>query len=309
MSDPDPEQPSRTDTPANPYASPEADLSFGPGASPPLPDGERFSAARVVARTWALFKERSRLVFGLVSLPIWISLLYQLAGQSMAESVDLKTVMGGVALTAFVAAGFAVQMWLTGGMTMALIGVARGEDAQMGNVFQGGPYVLRMIGASLLFALAVAVLLAVCLAPAGILALAGHMVAAVAASLPGFLTAAVLTLLFASRFYWYTYLIIDHEASVIESLRESYALSRTHTLELAVLLLIGFVVHLCGGLAMLVGSVANVIVSMVCLIAYLFALSWITLLFACTYVALNGEQIGPAMSETGAGEHRGDIDV
>jgi hypothetical protein len=309
MSEPDSEQRSGTDSPTNPYASPKADLSFGPGASPPLPGGGRFSAGQVIARTWVLFKERSRLVFGLVSLPIWISLLYQLAGQSMAETVNLKTLMGGVALTAFVAAGFVVQMWLSGGMTMALVKVARGEDAHMADVFQGGPYVLRLVGSSLLFALTMVMLLAVCLAPAGLLAAAGHVVAAVAAALPGFLTAGALTLLFAARFYWYTYLVIDQEAGVIESLRGSHALSRTHTLELAVLLLVGFVVHLFGGMAMLAGSVANMIVSMLCLIVYLFALSWITLLFACTYVALNGERIGLAMPETNAGDPRRDIDV
>ena len=278
MPDHDPERPSPIDDTSNPYAPPEADLSPVPRATPIFPGGEPFSPDRVVDRAWMLFKERMGLVFGLVNVPIWINLIYQFVGQRMADTVDQESTMGMVAQGMFTLSGLVIQVWLTSGTTMALIKVARGQEAQLADVFQGGPYVLRIIGASLLYALGVFLLIALCLAPAGLVYLAGNMFGALIAAVVGFMVTLAISLLLAARFYQYSYLVIDQNAGVIESLRGSFQITQGHTLEVLGLLLLGIVVGMAGLLA--------------CVVGYFFTMSWMMLLFACIYVALIGEHPG-----------------
>jgi hypothetical protein len=278
MPDHDPERPSPSDDTTNPYAPPEADLSPVPRATPIFPGGEPFSPGRVVERAWVLFKERLGLVFGLVNVPIWIYLIYQFIGEHMAETVDKESVMGMVAQGMFTLSGLVIQVWLTSGTTMALIKVARGQEAQVADIFQGGPYVVRIIGASLLYALGIFLLMAFCLAPGGLLYLAGNMVGGVIAAVVGFMVTLAVALLLVARFYQYSYLVIDQDARVIESLRGSFQITRGHTLEVLGLLLLGIFVGTAGLLA--------------CVVGYFFTMAWAMLLFACIYVALIDEHPG-----------------
>jgi hypothetical protein len=276
MTDHDPLRPPHDDDASNPYAAPEAEISTGPRVFPLEPGRVPFSAERVMAQSWRLYQERFGLVFGLVNLPIWISMLYQLVGSLMAETVDQDSTMGKLANLMFAVAGAVMQIWLTSGTSLALLKVVRGEPAEIGDIFHGGPFVLRIFGAVLLYTVAALVIVAVCLVPAGIMGYAGSTVGMVVGGLVGLMVAMVIALFLAARLNQYTYLVIDRDAGPIESLRWSCDLTSGHVLELAGLLLVGFAVGL-GGL-------------LLCFVGYFFTVPWMMLLFVCTYVALVNER-------------------
>ena len=277
----DPRDPDRTGAePSNPYAPPESDLGPGPHYLPSLKVGGRFSASEVLGETWELYKARMGLVVGVVLAGLVINVVYQLAGDAMASTVDQASPMAAVAKLVFSLAGMVLQIWISGGQALALLRIARGEDARVTDIFQGGPYVLRIIGASLLLGLGFLGIALACLAPAGLVAV----VAGQTGSLPaiillilGTVVAVVISFMISVRFYQYTLLIIDRDAGAIESLRLSYQITRGHSLELIGLTLMAAVISISGVLLFCVGFFLTVAFS--------------SLLFACIYVALVGEPI------------------
>ena len=91
-------------------------------------------------------------------------------GTISAVSVPLRgRISCSILCAPFLVAGGVMQLWLTSGTTMALIKVARGEPAEIGDLGGGGPFVLRILGASLLYTLVALVIVAGCLVPAGIM--------------------------------------------------------------------------------------------------------------------------------------------
>ena len=60
------------------------------------------------------------------------------------------------------------QLWIGIGQALFMLGVARGQDASFGVIFQGGRYLLPVILASLAFGLALAGVLAVCMIPGAV---------------------------------------------------------------------------------------------------------------------------------------------
>lgn len=279
MSEIDPERPDEASRFDNPYAPPEAELSTGPQFAPTTPKGRPFSADEVLAASWEIYRARFGLVFGVVNVPIWINLLYQLAGQRMADTVDQESPMGYLAQVMFTLSGMVMQVWLTSGTTMALIKIARGDEAQVGDVFQGGPFVLRIIGASIVYTFALGLVFAAMFAPAAALYWVGSLRGAFVFALVAFLAALGVTVVSAARFYQYSYLIIDQGAGVFESLKRSFRMTAGQTLNLCGLLLIGTFIGVAGVLA--------------CGVGYFFTMSWAMLLLACIYVALVNAQPRP----------------
>jgi hypothetical protein len=277
--------------PSNPYAPPEADLGPGPHYMPTLSGGGRFSASEVIGRAWELYKARFGIVVGVVVAGMVINVAYQVAGEAMASTVDLQSTMGIIGDLMFRLSAVVLQIWITAGQSLALLKVARGEDARITDLFHGGPYVGRMLLATLLFGLAVIGLVLACIVPALlVLFLSGQgpgSAIAVVLLVIGLVVGIVLAFMISVRFYQYAYLIIDREAGVISSLKMSYEITRGHTLELIGLTLIGGIISMSGVLA--------------CGVGLLFTIPLGALLFACTYVALVG---GPTRPVVKAGDDR-----
>jgi len=61
-------------------------------------------------------------------------------------------------------------MWLFAGLHIFLLKIARGEPAEISDVFSGGPYLWRMLGNTVVFGAIVTIGLCFCLAPGVILA-------------------------------------------------------------------------------------------------------------------------------------------
>lgn len=262
--------------PPNPYAPPDVDFSrevpLKPGASGPV---EPYSASLVIGRTWEIYTSRLRLVLGVVLGGMLVNFIYQYIGGEMEKTVDLETPMGRLGQFAFLSAGTVLQVWLTCGQTIALLKIARCEPAAIGDLFQGGPYVWRYLGATLLYALGFLAILAICMAPAGLCYLVlgkEGTLATIAAIVVGAVVAVVPLIYYSVRLYQFPYLIIDREAGVWESIHGSIELTGKDTLELTGLMFIGGVIAASGILA--------------CGVGILFTIPLSVLLFACSYVAL-----------------------
>jgi hypothetical protein len=268
---------------SNPYAPPEADLGPGPHFMPTLTGGGRFSASEVIGQAWEIYKARFGIVIGVVVAGLVINIAYQVVGEEMASTVDRQSIMGIIADLMFRISAVVVRIWITAGQSIALLKVARGDEARITDLFQGGPYVLRIFLASLVFGLAFVGLVLGSMVP-GLLVLflsgqgPGSAIAVVLLVI-GFVVGFVLAFMLSVRFYQFTYLIIDREAGVMSSLKMSYEITRGHTLELIGLTLIAGIISASGVLA--------------CVVGLLFTIPLGLLMFACIYNALVGGPTGP----------------
>jgi predicted RNA-binding Zn-ribbon protein involved in translation (DUF1610 family) len=91
-----------------------------------------------------------------------------------------------------------VQIFMIAGQTILFLNVAKGKQAEIGDLFKGGPYFLRMLGNTFLFGLAVF----------------GGFIAFV---VPGFLVSLI--------FWPYSYVLVDQNARGIEPLKRAQELT------------------------------------------------------------------------------------
>lgn len=124
-----------------------------------------------------------------------------------------------------------VSLFLTLGATRILLNVASGKEATVGQLFSQGDKLLRMIGASILFALAVGV---------GILLLI----------VPG--------IYIALRFGQYGNAIVDRNMGVMEAFRYSSSITTNNRLNLLGLGILSGLIALAGVIALCVGMVVTV---------------------------------------------------
>ena len=144
-------------------------------------------------------------------------------------------------------------------------------------MFNGGPYLLRVIVASILFALSAMAVVGLSAVPGGLLwvsmgrdAMAGPVALALGLFV-GFVAWVVLALRF-SQFY---YLIIGRDAEIIDSFRISYEVTRGKAAMIFVIGLLSFAINIAGALA--------------CFVGLIFTIPYTMLLFVVTYLALTGQ--------------------
>ncbi|NUQ65027.1 MAG: hypothetical protein HUU20_21390 [Pirellulales bacterium] len=211
----------------NPYRSPSAfepPSSARHGATPGYFAPTRIDLGDVLSRTWSIFKERIGICMGAFFLAFVINLVVgQILGYGatlLGEALNEEAIAVGLGLVANVAAQV-FSLWLTLGQWLVFLRIARGQPVELGELFAGGPYLLRALGASVLFLLAV---------------LAGVILLIV----PG--------VIFALMFSQFLFLIIDRNTGVIESLELSKQVTSGNKLTLFAL---GFVIMGLGIVAVL----------------------------------------------------------
>lgn len=296
-SDPDTPSPGDPSRPRpNPFVAPRAridgrrDLEAAPppAAEPAL----IFSIDAVILRAWSLYRSQFRAIFGTVNTALMVNVLYRLAGLSMAESADRSSTMGIIAQVAFVAAGVVLQIWLNGGQTLVLLRVARNQSVDPGELFYGGPYVLRCAAVTLAYVAAWLTGTAVCLGPAAWVywAVPPGAFGAFLVLVPfGLIAWLIAMLVFSVRFNQSTFLIIDQDLGALDALRESFRLTRGRTVELAGLTLYGWSALFAGLPFLFLGPEVGVFAFGLGLVM---ALPLTMQLAACTYLALMGGKPG-----------------
>jgi phage FluMu protein Com len=206
--------------PNNPYRSPGSYSSeeFAGAALPPIvPTAIGFED--VFRRAWEIFKQRPGFCIGAwflagmitngLSYIVQLTLIF--ATSNMAQESQFAIQQFG---SLFVGV---ISIWINCGQMMIFLGLARGRDVSLGELFSGGPYLLRVIGASILL---------------GLIAFGGFLLLIV----PG--------IIFMLMFWQCLYLIVDRNVGVMESLNLSREITRGNkaTMFLAFLAMAGLMI-------------------------------------------------------------------
>jgi hypothetical protein len=275
-----------------PYDDPDLDNPYAPPKAAPAPVQATagfselpFTASDIFGWSWAIYKDNLGMVIGLVigagvltfGINMGMGVVLGVLGTAV-QSPEVVTAMNFV----FQIAATILQYWLTIGMTLGLLKVARRQPVAFDVVFSGGRYLLRVILAGILVGLIfAAVFLPLVLmvgigfwaqgtdSPAGWIVLG----CAVLIGLP-------LTLYLSARLLQFFYFIIDRDAGVTESINLSWQATRNRSGTIILLYFIAFGVNLAGVLA--------------CFVGLIFAVPLSSLIAVVTYLALTGKVAKPA---------------
>jgi uncharacterized membrane protein len=258
----------------NPYAPPQS------SSAPTLAAGMPFTVNDVFQWSWAIFSERMRaclsIFWGAIGINLAASILLSLVQESTAAGVRDPNVFKAVYILCLFAS-FVIQAWLTIGMTLAMLKIARGEHVTFENLFRGGPFLLTALLAWVVHKLLIAVPIVVATGViiGGIVMMENQSgVAAFVLFLVVSSLAGLVFIVLAARISMYYYLVIDRHAGVFDSLLQSWRLCRNQVGTITLVYFVQFAVFLVGLLACVVGLV--------------FALPLISLLETVTYLALAG---------------------
>ncbi len=276
----------------NPYQSPtglgpEPQVFAAPGQIRPTQIG--FS--EIFSRTWAVFAERWLYVLG--AKAILFVIVVALSGVMQAAlaatgAVLQNQVAVGVSVFFLEAIGTLVQIWLQIGMTMFLLGLARGEEPRFGLLFAGGPYLLPVL-------LCIALIAIFVVAPAGVAA----GVSFLAGNPPWVALVLFLTILFVPGLIPVSFmlmyaplLIIDRNMGTVSALSMSRRVMAGNKLMVFLIHLVGFIA------ALLLGAVTCLVGLAV--YSYLYA----PLLYIVIYLGVTGQPTmldgyAPALEEAG----------
>jgi len=206
----------------------------------------RIQFGDVIGQTWDVFVDRwgmSVVVF-LVYFAANVCVGLALAGISLAVvlGAGLSWEEG---IPTFVFAGLILWlflMWTKTGMTLFFIRVARGLEAGLGDLFAGGPYLLRVIAGSILYELGMSAIISVCVLPFALAGLAVGVEVAIAGLILGSIIAIVPAVIFALTFKPFMFLIIDQNIGILESFSTSYRITPgNRVMMLLIFLVVGFV--------------------------------------------------------------------
>ncbi len=234
--------------PRNPYASPATaqeplpQLGMGALSVQVIDTGLAFSTA------WDLFKINAGILVGAYVIQIACSMGISIAGTA-AQTV-LAQVLGDPKSIAIVLVNVGtsilnqtVQLWLAIGFLRITLAIARNRPAEIGMLFSGAPYLLRYIGAAILF---------------GIVLMVGFLLLII----PG---------IYIALTYWsYMYFLVDRNCGVMESFQLAGKHASGNRLNALVLGLIAIGLSLLGLMACGVGILISApLVMMMFTIAYL----------------------------------------
>jgi hypothetical protein len=266
----------------NPYAPPRS--TYVPESLPELGTGMQFTVNDIFNWSLAIFKERMGLCLAMywgsqgiiVAISLGMSMLLQVVTAVVRDRTMFT--LSYILIQFF---GIVIQVWLGIGQARAYLKIARGEPVAFEEIFQGGRYLLTTILASIIFILILLapIMIAVVASTAGMVALGNQSVGGIAVFLVTSTLAGIFFIYVSSRLVVYYYLIIDRNAGVFDSLRQSWRLCRNSVFTIVLVFVVQFAIILAGFLALCVGAI--------------FAIPLAGLLLPVTYLALTGTTAAP----------------
>lgn len=267
-------------SPFNPYQSPAA-VAHAP--EPMFQPGDRvfrpttIDPTEVITRSWEIFQLKMGLIIGVVLLWLLVAYgtYYLIYFVALAISL-VQEAIGVILMLVGMPAWGVLFLWTTLGAFQTLLRIARGENTSIGDIFRGGPYLARTIGASvILFFLIIAVTM-LPIVPGIVLDALGAADNLVAiATIIGAIVAFVLYMTVALMFGQYMFLILDRDAGVVESLTLSRQITATNRLRVLLILFVASFVAPAGCLACGVGAA--------------FTYPFATLMVVVTYLSMTGQ--------------------
>lgn len=237
------------DETGNPYQSPSAH-AMAPAYTPT--QGEftptRIDLEDVFSRTWTIFKEQWGTCLAAFVVVLVINVVTQIPLRVLKGLTQADLSMLPLLILAYIIVNL-FTFWVGLGQALYFLKIARGEPAELSDLFTGGRYFLPVLGAAILTTLIVMCGLVLLIIPGIILAL---------------------------MFSQYYYLILDRDVGVMDSLSISKDLTDGNKLTL---FLVGLVMS----------AIFCVIVVLTCGIGFLAVGPFMTLLFPVTYLAMTGQ--------------------
>jgi hypothetical protein len=264
--------------PDNPYAPPQS--AFVPEPIAPLQAGMRLSATDVLDRTWSIFKARMSECMAIFWGTFGINLGIGFGVGMLVQIIALAALDSRLALLVapYVAQiiSLVVGLWLAIGQSRAYLKIVRNEQVTFAEVFQGGRYLLTMlIAVIILFAAAfVMSILGGVVSALGLAAIGNQSAGGIFVFVAGISATAVLGIYLMIRLSLFYYLIIDRDAGVIDSLGQSWQLTRNQAGTILLVYLLTFAITMAGLLALCVGLI--------------FAWPLVGLLMPMTYIGTTG---------------------
>jgi uncharacterized membrane protein len=239
----------------DPYAPPQSAQTASHIAGMP------FTVSDIFNWSWSIFTEQMgaclSIVWGVVGINFMIAIMLPIVKDALEAGVrDENTYKLILAFVCFAAE--VCSFWLSIGVTLATLKIARGEPVVFEDLFGGGRVLLTLILAWIVHKVLIAVPIAVAVGVivSGIVLMENQ--SGVAAFLLFFVVSAAAGLVFillATRLSLYYYLIIDRGAGVFDSLQQSWRLSRNQVGTITLVYGVEFAVFLVGLLAFCVGLV------------------------------------------------------
>ncbi|NLE36893.1 MAG: hypothetical protein GX621_02600 [Pirellulaceae bacterium] len=265
----------------NPYEAPDeipaGDSPFGASLSPSGIRPTRIGFGDVLARTWTVFTEKWGMCLAVALVCVIINFGVGQVSQIICQLLIMAA--GPVGIFGAIVVYVATQvfgLWINTGQAIFFVKTARGHDAEFTDIFTGGPYLLRVLGAGILFSLGGAAILGICLAPAGALALAKAEDAAIIAMICGFSVGFIAFIAYTLTFLPYFYLIIDQNMGIIDSLTEARRVTSGNRLTAF-------------GILLVTGLIGGVITLFTCGIGLLAVLPYMSLLYVVLYLSMIGQ--------------------
>src|SRR5579883_2296439 len=163
--------------PTDYYAPPKTDIGSyhlpGDMGVVPVP----FTIADVLARTWEIYKINMGPCIGVVFLAVGVNIGFRVLETGAMVALELARLPQETVIVAQWGLTFGLmilQFWLTVGQWVFMLKLAQGRVVSFGDVFSGGPYLLRTLGATICVGLMVIAILAVGAIPGGVAFLASN---------------------------------------------------------------------------------------------------------------------------------------
>jgi hypothetical protein len=255
----------------NPYQSPSPFAAPRPNVPPGAIVPGRLDFSEVLGRTWNILKTD----WGNCLVVVVIALALNFA-VNMASG--FLPIVGAII-------GIVFQTWIQIGQALFFLKKARGQDAQIGDLFQGGPYLLKTLGAGILVGLICLGIVVVCVVPLLLVGLAVDENAAPLFAVGGGLIAIVPIYCVALMTSQFSYLILDRNAGVIESLTMSRDLMVGNKLML-------FAIWLVTGVA------GGLIVLLTCFLGILLVAPYCAMMTAVIYLLVTGQPMIDQATQT-----------
>lgn len=204
------------------------DKETGPRQSRIIDPGEVISAA------WTIYKNELGLVLGSVVVFILISIAAIIPMYVVVFAAQMQIMQGqdGTVLSLLgnlLQIPYILVMWFMNiGVSKVLYKVARGKQTSIGEIFSGGPYFLRMIGASIIFT---------------IMAFIGGMLCVI----PGIIVMLM--------FWPYVFVLIDENPGGVDCLWRSKEITQGNWGSVFILALVWFALILLGYMALCLGVI------------------------------------------------------
>lgn len=243
----------RDDDDENPFAAPQSDLVFQDPDD--AIDGERshqiIDAGDVISTSWAIFKVDYGITIGGVFvanvLMQSVAIVQQILGTVIEALQDRGDNSTASILTILVLCcmplNFFIQTFVQLGQARLLLNVARGEHAQISDLFSGGRYFWRMVGSSILFSIIVGLGMLACLIPG---------------------------IIWALMYLTYTYALVDQDPRGTQCLSIARAASKDNLGALLVIVIASIGINILGGLMFCVGILATLpLTFLITAVAYL----------------------------------------